>query len=98
MSQEAALEKAFKTAQSAQLPYLSPMGPLILAAAHLDIVQDSRGFARLFDQAHALVIRECTALEQELNVIETTRRDPRSSRVTYRLTDKGRKLFGAGHD
>ncbi|WP_226551348.1 hypothetical protein [Celeribacter naphthalenivorans] len=93
MSQEDALETAFGAAQNAQHSYLSTMGPLILAASHLGIAKDSRGFARLFDLAHALVIRECTSLEQEFGLIETQKKDIRTSRVFYHLTEKGRALF-----
>lgn len=98
MSQEEDFEAAFHVAQSTGLPYLSPMGPMILAATHLGIAKDSRSFARIFDLAHALVIRECTSLEQELGLIETERKDVRTSRVFYRLTEAGDALFEAKDD
>ncbi|WP_460275794.1 hypothetical protein [Celeribacter sp. ULVN23_4] len=93
MSQEDALESAFEAARNADVAYLSPMGPLILAASHLGLAQDSRGFARMFDLAHALVIRECTSLDEELGLIEVTRSDARTSRRFYDLSDKGRMIF-----
>ena len=41
---------------------LSPLGAAILAALHFGIATDSRTFSRKFDIAHALALREITAL------------------------------------
>ena len=72
--------------------FLSPIGPVILAAAALDICSDSRGFARTFNVAHALVIRECVNLCEELQLIETHKRKEKTQSVYYTLNDQGWSL------
>lgn len=87
---------AFAAAESTGLAFLSPIGPLVLAAAWEEIAQDSRKFARVFDVEHALVIRECVHLASDLNLITLTYKNERSSRVGYELNDKGLGIFNAG--
>jgi hypothetical protein len=87
------LEDAFYTAKASGLPFLSDIGPMILAASYLGIASDTRSFARKFEQAHALVIRELSSLAQELNVLETKETPKTSSRIMYRLNSAGQALF-----
>lgn len=90
---ETAFRRAFHQAQLADLPYLSPMGPLILATAWLEVAKDTRSFARQFELAHALVLREVTSLETDLGLLITDSRGERSSRVFFDLSAAGVALF-----
>ena len=74
---------------------LTPMSAGLLAVRHLGIARDSRTFAKTFDVAHALVIRECVMLADELALIELEDRQDRSQRLFFDLTDKGRTMFEA---
>ena len=76
----------------ASQPKLSRLAAAILVAAAFGICHDSRAFARRFDIAHALVLRECAALSSELGLIELGTRDERTQRQAYRLSSEGRKL------
>jgi hypothetical protein len=87
------LETAFYTAQASGLSFLSDIGPMILAASYLNIANDTRSFARKFEQAHALVIREVSSLVRELEVLDSEDKSEKSSRVFYQLNDAGRALF-----
>ena len=87
------LEDTFYKAKGSGLPFLSDMGPMILAASYLDITHDSRSFARKFEQAHALVIREVSNLVGELNLLDSDDKPEKSSKVRYRLNDVGKALF-----
>lgn len=77
------------------MPFLSAMGPLILAAAFIGIANDTRKFARVFEQPHALVIREVVSLEEDLKLLETAQTSA-STRVSYRLTSQAQALFDTG--
>ena len=66
---------------------LTPLGAGILAAAHLGIAADSRSFAKTLGIAHALVLREVDGLSDEAGWLTVTRRDPRTQRTFYALTD-----------
>jgi hypothetical protein len=90
------LETAFFAAKASGLPFLSDLGPMILAAAYLGIANDTRSFARKFEQAHALVIREVSSLVREAQVLDSEDKSEKSSRVFYRLNDAGQALFEAG--
>ncbi|MBX4891455.1 hypothetical protein [Rhizobium bangladeshense] len=57
----------------------------LLVAAELGIAFDSRTFARMLGIAHALVLRELSALTVRDDKLEIVRRDPRTMRVHYRL-------------
>lgn len=72
--------------------FLTELGPMIVAAASLDIASETRSFARKFDVAHALVIRECTHLENELGLLQTHPGGGASGRVKFSLTHKARDL------
>ncbi|WBU61592.1 hypothetical protein [Paracoccus albus] len=89
-----ALRRSFDTAVASGTVFLTPMGPLILAAAGLELALDSRSFARRFGVAHALVIRECTSLSDDLGLIKTECRGGRSQRLFYRLTSAGEHSLG----
>ena len=87
------LMDAFYMAKGAKLSFLSDLGPMILAASHLDIANDSRSFARKFEQAHALVIREVSSLTDELKLLESDHKQEKSSKIRYQLTAAGQALF-----
>ena len=63
------------------------LGAGILAAAHLGIAADSRSFAKTLGIAHALVLREVDGLSDEAGWLTVTKRDPRTQRTFYALTD-----------
>lgn len=71
----------------------SPLAAGILAARALDLASDSRSFARQFGVAHALVLRECVALEQELGLLQLDDRGDRSLRQFFDLTQAGQALI-----
>jgi hypothetical protein len=89
------LEKAFFAAKASGLPFLSDLGPMILAASYLGIANDTRSFARKFEQAHALVIREVSSLVREARVLDSEDKSEKSSRVFYHLNGAGQALFEA---
>lgn len=69
---------------------LSPLGAAILLAVELEIAKDSSSFSKIFDVAHALVIRECVALDEELGAIAIDQRNERTQRLHYGVTEFGR--------
>jgi DNA-binding MarR family transcriptional regulator len=89
MSPEAFLERVADLAGRAGLPGI---GAGILVAADAGEATDSRAFARLLGVAHALVLRDCVALE-EAGLITVERRDARTHRLFYSLTPAGRALL-----
>jgi hypothetical protein len=72
---------------------MDPVAAAILAAAHLDICHDSRQFARLFDIAHALVIRDCNTLADELGLLSIDTQNARTQSLRYSLTADARALL-----
>lgn len=72
---------------------LSPLSAGILAALDLGLARDSRTFARVFDVAHALVLRECTTLVEDLGFLSMIRRDERTQRLFPALTNTGQALL-----
>ncbi|CUK26688.1 hypothetical protein TA5114_02504 [Cognatishimia activa] len=72
-----------------ELDFLTELGPLILCASALGVAKDTRSFARLFEAAHALVIRECTHLDEELGLITVEDRGEKSGRRFFALTAQG---------
>ncbi|MCV6546141.1 MAG: hypothetical protein OIF56_02485 [Cohaesibacter sp.] len=70
---------------------LSPLSAAIILATDLNIANDSRDFAKKFGLAHALVIRECVNLEEEVGAISIVKRDDRTQRLYYQLTDLGKE-------
>lgn len=87
------LEEKFYAAKTSGLPFLSDLGPMILAAAHLGMANNTRSFALKFEQAHAFVIREVSHLSRELRVMDSEDKSEKSSRVFYSLNDAGQALF-----
>ncbi|MBB3350403.1 hypothetical protein CO660_26255 [Rhizobium sp. L9] len=57
----------------------------LLVAAELGIASDSRSFARMLGIAHALVLRDLSALAERDDMLQVVNRDPRTMRVHYRL-------------
>lgn len=82
------LEHAVNSIRESEHPFVSPLGPLIIASAALGIADNSLSFARKFDIEHAFVIRECNALESELSLIEFKKKRQQSQRLYYQLTEK----------
>lgn len=72
---------------------LSAMGAAILAAAHLGLSNDTRSFARKLGLAHALVLRECVSLADELKLIALEPSTDRSQRLFYHLTQDAHALL-----
>ncbi|RWR05700.1 hypothetical protein [Paenirhodobacter populi] len=70
-------------------------GPLacgLLAAVALGLSGDSRGFARDFGIAHALVLREVNILSGDLGLLTVTRNDERTQRSFLALSPAGKDL------
>ncbi|HEY0213984.1 MAG TPA: hypothetical protein VGC40_10420 [Paenirhodobacter sp.] len=70
---------------------VSPIGAGILVAVGRGVVTNSIRFAQLLGVAHALVLRECVALQQA-GLIVITRRDERTQRLFLDLTPAGQDL------
>jgi len=64
-------------------PDLSTLQAAVVAADEMDIAHDSRSFARIFGVAHALVLREVSALDETGTLLKVTRREPRTMRTHY---------------
>lgn len=71
---------------------LTRLGAGIVAALLLDAAHDSRTFARLFEIEHALVLRELANLAAEDGFLTISRRDERTQRSFYSLSEKGEAL------
>lgn len=67
-------------------PLLTPIQAGLVVAAGLGIAGDSRSFARLFGLAHALVLRELTALADR-DLLHIIKRDGRTMRSHFVLGD-----------
>ncbi|MEM1237800.1 MAG: hypothetical protein AAGI10_12570 [Pseudomonadota bacterium] len=74
-------------------PFLTTLGPFILASRYLGIVSDTRSVARHFDVAHAHAIRECRHLEEDVGYLSVTDKGDRSARLFFDLTETGEKLI-----
>lgn len=72
---------------------LSPLGAAILAALHFGIATDSRTFSRKFDIAHALALREITALSDHLGLLTVVGRNPRTQRTELALSEQALQLL-----
>ena len=73
-------------------PDLSRLEAGLLAAPHLGLSPDTRSFARIFDVAHAHVLRALSRLD-EAGRVAGTERDPRTQRTHFAPTDEARTLF-----
>jgi hypothetical protein len=91
ITEETILEavSALRSAEAA----LSPLGTAILAALHFGIAKDSRTFSRKFAIAHALALREITALSGDLALLTVVGRNPRTQRTELALSERGRHLL-----
>lgn len=65
-------------------------GAALIAAVHLGIGSDSRSLSNKLGIAHALVLREITALSDRW--IRVAKRDARTQRTFIELTDEGSTL------
>lgn len=93
---ESDLIEATQRLAGLDLPFLTELGPLLLAAAGLGVAKDSRSFARVFDVAHALVLRELVHLEADLGVLAIEDRGGKSGRMFLSLTPQGEKILAQG--
>ncbi|MBS0268823.1 MAG: hypothetical protein JSS54_07575 [Proteobacteria bacterium] len=80
-------------ALSTEEPALSQLGAAILAALHFGIAKDSRTFSRKFDIAHALVLREITALSEDVSFLRVVGRNPRTQRTEYAFSENALELL-----
>ncbi len=76
----------------ARRPELTRIEAGLLAAPHLGLSPDTRSFARVFDLAHAHVLRALARLD-EAGLVAVTERDPRSQRTRFAPTDAARGLL-----
>lgn len=72
------------------VPMLSAM---LIVAAGLGVASDSRSFARMLGVEHALALRELVAMEEETGLVTISRRDPRSQRAHFALTEAAQSLL-----
>ena len=69
---------------------LSPLDGVILAAVALDIADDTRSFARLFEVEHALVIRAAHDLTGDGRWLDVVERQARTQRTKVASSEAGR--------
>ncbi|HET6388437.1 hypothetical protein [Hyphomicrobium sp.] len=81
------------SALSSEEPAFSPLAAAILAALHFGIAKDSRTFSRKFDIAHALVLREVSALADDLALLVVTARNQKNQRTEFAPAEKALQLF-----
>jgi hypothetical protein len=72
--------------------HLTQLGAGVLVALHHGIAGDSRSFARIFGVEHALVLREVTALADDVAVISVVERNAKTHRTRYALNPRGEDL------
>jgi hypothetical protein len=73
---------------------LSQIGAAVLVALHHGIALDSRTFSRVFGVAHALVLREVTALSADEGAfLKIVSRNERTQRTELASTEQGRQLL-----
>ena len=75
---------------------LQPTSAAIIAAIHLGIGNDSRSLSNTLGIAHALVLREISALSGTL--LQIVRRDARTQRTFVDVTDKAKALVITASD
>ncbi|WP_216654736.1 hypothetical protein [Pseudogemmobacter hezensis] len=90
MSSEAAFLTLCEALAARGLPMLSAM---LIVAADMGVAQDSRTFARHLGVEHALALRELVAMEEETRLVVITRRDSRSQRLHFTLTEAAVSLL-----
>ncbi|MEM1376588.1 MAG: hypothetical protein AAGG69_04290 [Pseudomonadota bacterium] len=72
---------------------LAPLSAGLLAASFSGYCSDSHTFSKRLGIEHALVIRECVQLADELGMIEIDHKNERSQRLRYKLTNAGLSVF-----
>ena len=72
---------------------VSAMGAAILVATEREICQDSLSFARIFEVGHAVVIRECNSLAEEVRFLNIDGRKESSQRLKYSLTTEAKTML-----
>jgi hypothetical protein len=77
-------------------PLLSPLDGVILAAIALDIADDTRSLAKLFEVEHALVIRAVNQLAEGGAWLDLVERQPRTQRTKVALSEAGRAWMEHG--
>ena len=82
-----------KLAAESRAKFNSDLGPIILVAASLMDKPDTQKISRSLDIAHALVIRECVHMAQDLGLIDIVDRNEKTSRLTLNLTHAGKAIF-----
>ena len=65
-------------------------GAALIAAIHLGVGSDSRSLSNKLGMAHALVLREITALSDRF--LKLVKRDARTQRTFVELTEEGSAL------
>ena len=73
-------------------PDLTRIEAGLLAAPQLGLSPDTRSFARVFDLAHAHVLRALARLDEE-GLVTVTERDPRTQRTRFEPTGAARTLL-----
>lgn len=81
------------TAPQHQETTLSPLATAVLSIAGQAGHVDSRSVAKALEVGHALVIRECTVLAEEAGLLEICSQNPKTQRLEFCITDKGRKVL-----
>lgn len=76
--------------------HLTQLGAGVLVALHHGIASDSRSFARIFGVEHALVLREVTALANEVALLTVVERNAKTNRTRYVLSASGDDLISRG--
>lgn len=75
-------------------PDLEPLDAGLVAALHLGLAADSRTYAKVFGLAHAHALRALVTTE-EAGLVAVERREARTQRTRYRLTEDGRTLLAS---
>jgi len=67
----------------------------LLVAAYANIARDSRTFARLLDIEHALVLRAVNGLAQRGGLLHIEKKDGRTMRTHFSLSEAAKCLLAA---
>ena len=89
MTSEAEFHLMIESAKGSDVAFLTDLGPIVLAVLAVGMAEDTRSIARHLDVAHALVLRECNHLCDELLLISMEDDGSRSGRQRLGLTEKG---------
>ncbi|MCZ7865976.1 MULTISPECIES: hypothetical protein [Agrobacterium] len=89
----AAFMAAVERVQESSSRALTATGAAILLSLRLNIAADSRSIANRLGLAHALILREITALSPRF--VRVTKRDARTQRSFLEATEEGQALAAA---